>query len=96
MVVCRLRKNNEFHLNEAPRNQMNNSNANNSMTALSGADPAGSSGGVNAGESCSKECSSSFNSHSVEQIDSDSDSDSDEKLVNEISLHHPPGNQKVF
>nr|GME04168.1 NAC domain-containing protein 40-like [Ipomoea batatas] len=96
MVVCRLRKNNEFHLNEAPRNQMNNSNANNSMTALSGADPAGSSGGVNAGESCSKECSSSFNSHSVEQIDSDSDSDSDEKLVNEISLHHPPGHQKDF
>ncbi|XP_019197807.1 PREDICTED: NAC domain-containing protein 60-like isoform X2 [Ipomoea nil] len=94
MVVCRLRKNNEFHLNEAPRNQMNDSNANNCMTALSGADPAGSSGGVNAGESCSKECSSSFNSHSVEQIDSGSDSD--EKLVNEISLHHPPGHQKDF
>ncbi|XP_019163315.1 PREDICTED: NAC domain-containing protein 60-like [Ipomoea nil] len=81
MVVCRLRKNNEFHLNDTLGNSRNKSIVNTSNNAFSELEYTGGLGGLNAGDSCSKECSSSLNSHSVEQIDPGFDCD----LVNEIS-----------
>ncbi|XP_015170624.1 NAC domain-containing protein 89-like isoform X2 [Solanum tuberosum] len=91
MVVCRLRKNSEFHLNDTPRNQRNQLVATESATALSGAGQLGSLELVNVGECCSKEGSSSFHSHSVEQIDSGSESD---KQTKEFSQHDSSGHFK--
>ncbi|XP_004241333.1 NAC domain-containing protein 40-like [Solanum lycopersicum] len=93
MVVCRLRKNSEFHLNDTPRNQRNQLVAIESATALSGAGQLGSLELVNVGECCSKEGSSSFHSHSVEQIDSGSESD---KPTKEFSHHDSSGHFKDF
>nr|GMD14423.1 NAC domain-containing protein 89-like [Ipomoea batatas] len=90
MVVCRLRKNNEFHLNDTLGNSRNQSIVNTSNNAFSELEYTGSLGGLNAGDSCSKECSSSLNSHSVEQIDPGVDCD----LVNEISQCGSSSHQK--
>ncbi|CAN4100786.1 unnamed protein product [Withania somnifera] len=84
MVVCRLRKNSEFHPNDTPRSQRNQLVATDSTTALSGAGQLGSLELVNVGDCCSKEGSSSFHSHSVEQIDSGTESD---KPTKEFSHH---------
>lgn len=92
MVVCRLRKNNEFHLNDTLGNSRNQSIVNTSNNAFSELEYTGSLGGLNAGDSCSKECSSSLNSHSVEQIDPGVDCD----LVNEISQCGSSSHQKVL
>ncbi|CAN4099013.1 unnamed protein product [Withania somnifera] len=91
MVVCRLRKNSEFHLNDTPRNQRNQLVATDSATALSGAGQLDSLELVNVGDCCSKEGSSSFHSHSVEQIDSGSESD---KPTKEFSQHDSSGHFK--
>ncbi|VFQ71432.1 unnamed protein product [Cuscuta campestris] len=89
MVVCRLRKNNEFQLNETTtRPQENNLNT----TTLCEADRVESSCGGNAapaGDRGSRESSGSLSSHSVEQIESKSESESDEKLMNEIQRLPP-------
>nr|GLL31284.1 NAC domain-containing protein 60-like [Ipomoea trifida] len=90
MVVCRLRKNNEFHLNDTLGNSRNQSIVNTSNNAFSELEYTGSLGGLHAGDSCSKECSSSLNSHSVEQIDPGVDCD----LVNEISQCGSSSHQK--
>ncbi|PIN02826.1 hypothetical protein CDL12_24661 [Handroanthus impetiginosus] len=87
MVVCRLRKNSEFRLNDNPRTNLPTerdlSTVNNSPIALSGGEQSGMADGKVA-ESCSKEFSSSYNSHSVEQIDG---YESDDKATNEFSEH---------
>ncbi|XP_022985895.1 NAC domain-containing protein 40-like [Cucurbita maxima] len=65
MVVCRLRKNNDFRRN-------NSDKAGSSKVQGSGEDGDGGVGQKVGGESdrLSKNCSSSFDSHSLEQIDS--------------------------
>lgn len=91
MVVCRLRKNSEFHLNDTPRNQLA---AIACATTQSGAGQLGSLELVTIGDCCcSKEGSSSFYSHSVEQIDSGSESD---KPTKEFSQHDSSGHFKVL
>ncbi|KAJ8559672.1 hypothetical protein K7X08_003730 [Anisodus acutangulus] len=91
MVVCRLRKNSEFHLNDTPINQRNQLAATDTATALSGAGQLGRVELVNIGDCCSKEDNSSFLSHSVEQIDSGSESDQPTK---EFSQHDSTGHFK--
>lgn len=93
MVICRLRKNSEFHLNDTPRNQRNQLVATDSATAMSGAGQLGSLELVEVADCCSKEGSSSFHSLSVEQIDSGSDS---EKPTKEFSQHNSSGHFKVL
>lgn len=86
MVVCRLRKNREFHLNDSTRRNFSGerdlSIAHNSTPTLSGADH---SAGAKTAGSCSKDgtACSSYNSHSVEQRDTGSESD--DKVTNECS-----------
>ncbi|XP_051134118.1 NAC domain-containing protein 60 [Andrographis paniculata] len=84
MVVCRLRKNGDFRLTDNPRSPMNERDlpaANDSTTtvALSDIEQPGVQDGVGkVAESCSKECSSSYYSHSV-------DSESDDKRTSTFS-----------
>lgn len=90
MVVCRLRKNPDFRLNESPRqdssNQRQLSTENSSDVSLSevGVEQLGLLEKAEAVESCSKECSGSYKSHSVEQ-QNDPGSESDWELANEFS-----------
>lgn len=89
MVVCRLRKNIEFNLDENPRKgsagQRHSSTLANDVAALSVVEQNGGKAGTLVADSCSKEGSSSYNSHSVEQ--NDSWFDSVDKTTNEISPH---------
>ncbi|OMP01504.1 No apical meristem (NAM) protein [Corchorus capsularis] len=88
LVVCRLRKNCEFRpnntSNRAPRNQREISTMHDSNHATSdgGTDQTGMSEGDKAAEIYSKKTTSSYDSHSIEQIDSASESE--QKLSNEI------------
>ncbi|KAK4366409.1 hypothetical protein RND71_014289 [Anisodus tanguticus] len=91
MVVCRLRKNNEFHLNDTPGNQRNHLAITGCAAALSGAGQLDGLGLINGGACCSKEGSSSYSSHSVEQIESGSESD---KLNKELPQHHSSSHWK--
>uniref|UniRef100_M1BQC7 NAC domain protein n=1 Tax=Solanum tuberosum TaxID=4113 RepID=M1BQC7_SOLTU len=94
MVVCRLRKNNEFHLNDTPGNQRNHLAVTNDTVDLSRAVQLnGLRGLIDGAECCSKEASSSFSSHSVEQIESGSESD---KLNKELPQHHSSSYWKVL
>ncbi|KAL7116062.1 hypothetical protein ACP275_04G219400 [Erythranthe tilingii] len=70
MVVCRLRKNRDFHLNDdnARRNSPGDRDLDLAEVNLSGGGQIGMLEGA-------KECSSSYNSHSVEQVDNGSESD---------------------
>ncbi|KAL6537898.1 hypothetical protein OROHE_012185 [Orobanche hederae] len=89
MVVCRLRKNKEFNLNDhMRRNCRGSSIVNNSTTAFSGGGRRRSSmlEGTNVVDSGSKECISSDNSHTVEQIDTGSESDC--KVATNDFAHH--------
>ncbi|KAL8501105.1 hypothetical protein ACS0TY_020609 [Phlomoides rotata] len=78
MVVCRLRKNREFHLNDDSRRnssgERDSSVAQNNTLILSGAEHFG---GAKTAGSCSKDGNGcgSYSSHSVEQIDTGSESD---------------------
>ncbi|XP_041991206.1 NAC domain-containing protein 40-like isoform X1 [Salvia splendens] len=86
MVVCRLRRNKEFHLNENQGSNEGGSTAvDNSAPSLSGVDQSPLVDGAKTADSCSKDCSSSLNSHSVEHLDTGSESE--EKVTNESS--HP-------
>ncbi|XP_058213607.1 NAC domain-containing protein 40-like isoform X2 [Rhododendron vialii] len=90
MVVCRIRKNPDFRLNESPRqdssNQRQLSTENSSDVTLSevGVEQLDLLEKAKAVESCSKECSGSYDSHSVEQ-QNDPGSESDWELANEFS-----------
>lgn len=84
MVVCRLRKNREFHLNDNLGSEEGGFLAvDNSAPSLSGVEQSGLVDGAKTAGSCSKDCSSSHNSQSVEQLDMDSESE--EKVTNESS-----------
>ena len=92
MVVCRLRRNKEFHLNENQGSDEGGSTAvDNSAPSLSGVDQSPLVDGAKTAGSCSKDCSSSLNSHSVEQLDTGSESE--EKVTNESS--HPVSSLRV-
>ncbi|KAL3828597.1 hypothetical protein ACJIZ3_017399 [Penstemon smallii] len=90
MVVCRLRKNNDFHLSDGPRrnslNQRDLLGENNNTNGLSNGELSCMLEEAKVADNCSKEGSCSYNSHSVEQVDAAS-SDSDEKLTSGFS--HP-------
>ncbi|GFZ07281.1 NAC domain containing protein 89 [Actinidia rufa] len=89
LVVCRLRKNTEFRLNDSPRQgssslrPLSTEDSINFTLSEVAVEQLGLLEGAKAVESCSKECSSSHNSHSVEQqID---ESESNLKLAIELS-----------
>ncbi|XP_015577653.1 NAC domain-containing protein 40 [Ricinus communis] len=81
LVVCRLRRNVEFRPNDnSNRNSLN-------RRQLSASDGGIERTGMSEGDKraeCSRKCSSSYDSHSIEQIDSASESD--QKLSNEAPL----------
>ncbi|EOY33354.1 NAC domain-containing protein 74, putative isoform 3, partial [Theobroma cacao] len=88
LVVCRLRKNSEFRLNnttnQASRNQQELSTMHDSRaTSDGGTDQTGMSEGDKAVEFYSKKVTSSYDSHSIEQIDSASESE--EKHSNDVA-----------
>lgn len=84
MVVCRLRKNREFQLNDDPtRDSLGERRFLAVDKALSGVEQSGVLNGAKTASSCSKDCSSSHNSHSVEQLDMGCESD--DKVTNESS-----------
>ncbi|CAK9314285.1 unnamed protein product [Citrullus colocynthis] len=87
MVVCRLRKNNDFRRN-------NSDKAASSKVQVSGEDGDGGVGEKVGGESdrFSKNCSSSFDSHSLEQIDSTIESN--HKQTADPALHEPLSREK--
>ncbi|KAL1557592.1 NAC domain-containing protein 40-like isoform X2 [Salvia divinorum] len=79
MVVCRLRRNREFHLNDNQGSDEGGSLAvDNSAPSLSGVEQSALVDGAKTAGSCSKDCSSSLNSHSVEQLDTGSESEEKE------------------
>ncbi|XVF46969.1 hypothetical protein PTKIN_Ptkin03bG0071200 [Pterospermum kingtungense] len=87
LVVCRLRKNSEFRLNnssnQAPRNQQQlSTHDSNHATSDGVTDLTGTSEGDKAVEFYSKKATSSYDSHSIEQIDSASESE--QKLSNDV------------
>nr|XP_027105662.1 NAC domain-containing protein 60-like isoform X2 [Coffea arabica] len=96
MVVWRLRKNTEFHLDDSPRRKPQEgrhpSAANNNATASSGIEQTDASEGAMLGDCWSKECSSSNNSHSTEQIESGFECD--DKVPNELSPYASSSHQK--
>ncbi|KAL5574942.1 hypothetical protein UlMin_016641 [Ulmus minor] len=95
MVVCRLRKNGDFHLNNS-RNRASTSlgqpstmlNSNCAVSAV------GTDQGEKAVECCSKKCSTSYDSYSAEQIDSASESN--QKLTPEVTQPECSGHQKDY
>ncbi|XP_022729355.1 NAC domain-containing protein 40-like [Durio zibethinus] len=88
LVVCRLRKTSDFGLkntsNRAPWNQQQLSIVNDSNPATSdgGTDQTGMSEGDKAVELYSNKATTSYDSHSIEQIDSASESE--QKLSNDV------------
>lgn len=89
MVVCRLRKNNDFRRNNADKATSSK------LQAGSGEEGDGGVGEKVAGESdrFSKNCSSSFGSHSLEQIDSAIESN--HKQTSDPAIHEPLSREKV-
>ncbi|KAL3530347.1 hypothetical protein ACH5RR_009669 [Cinchona calisaya] len=99
MVVCRLRKNSDFHLDDTPGKksleQRDPSDVNNTATASSEIEQTGASDGTMAAECSSKECSSNYNSQSIDQIESGFESDNripDDLSHHPSSSHHKEGN----
>lgn len=96
MVVCRLRKNSEFHLDDSPRRKPQESRhpsaADNNAIASSGIEQTDASEGAMVADCWSKECSSSNNSHSIEQIESGFECD--DKVPNVLSPYASSSHQK--
>ncbi|XP_022754089.1 uncharacterized protein LOC111302443 [Durio zibethinus] len=85
LVVCRLRKNSEFRLNHTSNQatrQLPTMHDSNHATSDGGTDQTGMSEGDKLVESPSKKATSSYDSHSIEQIDSASESEL--KLSNDV------------
>ncbi|XP_073055150.1 NAC domain-containing protein 40-like [Primulina eburnea] len=86
MVVCRLRKNSEFHVGDSLMRNFNNQSdlpsANDCGVEMLDKEQSPILEGADVAESCSKECSNSYNSNSVEQVDTGHESD--EKISNEF------------
>ncbi|KAK2971898.1 hypothetical protein RJ640_000521, partial [Escallonia rubra] len=99
VVVCRLRKNNDFCLNDSPRdgslNQRHLVNGDADNYALEdGIQQTGVLEEAKTYESCSKECTSGYNSHSVEQVNTGSESD--ERLMDGFPQHASSSHQKDY
>ncbi|KAK2998239.1 hypothetical protein RJ639_023918, partial [Escallonia herrerae] len=99
MAVCRLRKNNDFCLNDSPRdgslNQRHLVNGDGDNYALEdGIQQTDVFEEAKTYESCSKECTSSYNSHSDEQVDTGSESD--ERLIDGFPQHASSSHQKDY
>ncbi|KAH7862618.1 hypothetical protein Vadar_007279 [Vaccinium darrowii] len=90
MVVCRLRKNTDFRINDSPRQgsssqrQLSTENSSNATLSEVGVEQLGILERAKVVESCSKEGSGSYNSHSAEQ-QIDPGFESDWELANEFS-----------
>ncbi|KAH7541777.1 NAC domain-containing protein 40 [Ziziphus jujuba] len=95
MVICRLRKNSEFRQNDttnlASSSQQQLSPRQNSNCAVSGV---GIEQGDKTVEDHSKKCSSSYDSYSIEQIDSASESN--QKCTTEVTQPESSGHQKDY
>lgn len=95
MTICRVRRNGEFNGNENSRKksleQSLSSSADNNTTTQSAIEHIGPGEGALQRGSGSKECSSSYTSHSIEQLGFWFQSD--EKAANEMS-HNSSSNQK--
>lgn len=94
LVVCRLRKNSDFHLNNTP-NQASRTrrNPHSICTASGGTEVTETSEGDKGVESCSKKCSSSHDSFSIEQTNSINEAEL--KLVGDVNLTASSSHQKV-
>lgn len=96
MVVCRLRKNTDFNLDDSPRRKSQESrhpsSGNNNATASPGIEQTDASEGAMVADCCSKECSSSNNSLSLEQMEFGFECD--DKMPNELSPHASSSHQK--
>lgn len=94
LVVCRLRKNAEFRLNDTSNrgdvNERNLPTTHDSGNAIS--DGGIDQGGVPASEKAA-ECSKSFESYSIEQLSSASESEL--KLSDDVALAESSGHLKV-
>ncbi|XP_044483511.1 NAC domain-containing protein 40-like [Mangifera indica] len=93
LVVCRLRKNSDFHLNNTP-NQASRTrrNPHSICTASGGTEVTETSEGDKGVESCSKKCSSSHDSYSIEQTNSINVAEL--KLVDDVNLTASSSHQK--
>ncbi|KAF2310668.1 hypothetical protein GH714_016145 [Hevea brasiliensis] len=89
LVVCRLRRNVEFR----PNDNSNRTSLNGRQLSVfeGGGDRVGTSEGERTAE-CSRKCSSSYDSHSIEQLDSASESE--QKLSNEAPLAESSSQQQ--
>lgn len=94
LVVCRLRKNSEFNLNNTSNRASQHRRVHNSNCAVSegGTDQTGMSEGDKAVESSSKKCSSSRDSCSTEQTDSASEAE--QKLLDDVNPTESSSHQK--
>lgn len=95
LVVCRLRKNSEFRLNNSSNQASQARRMNNSNCAVSegGTDQTGMSEGDKAVESSSKKCTSSNDSYSIEQ--NDWTSEAEQKLWDDANLTESFSHQQV-
>ena len=96
MVVCRLRKNSEFRLNENDTTNRGSSSQSPSSTMQNSENvifEVGTNQGEKATECNSKKSTSSYDSHSIEQMDSASDSY--QKLTPEMTQIESSGRLKV-
>lgn len=94
MVICRLKKNSEFRQNDATNRT---SSSQPQLSTMHNTDCAVSEAGADQGdktvECLSKKCSSSYDSYSIEQIDSTSESN--QKFAVEVTQPESSGHEKV-
>lgn len=93
LVVCRLRKNSEFNLNNTSNRASQHRRVHNSNCAVSEGCPDQTGEGDKAVESSSKMCSSSHDSYSTEQTDSASEAE--QKLLDDVNPAESSSHQKV-
>lgn len=94
LVVCRLRKNSEFRLDNTSNRAYQHRRVHNSNCATSegGTDQTGRSEGDKGVASSSKKCSSSHDSYSIEQTDSASEAE--QKLLDDVNPAESSSHQK--
>lgn len=94
MVICRLKKNSEFRQNDATNRT---SSSQPQLSTMQNTNCAVSEAGVDQGDKMvecpSKKCSSSYDSYSIEQIDSASESN--QKCTAEVTQPESSGHEKV-
>lgn len=95
MVVCRLRKNSEFRLNDSTNRATTGQRP---LSTVHNSNGAGSEVGIEPGEKAvdcsSKKCCSSYDSYSIEQMDSASESN--QKLASEVTQPECSGRRKDY